>query len=74
MKRRPFRFVEATVRFETEGGLGEKLLSRCAQSQIELEAVVPTATGFKGRVRARDYAALAKHARRCHCRVKVQER
>lgn len=31
---------------------GEKLLSRCAQSQIELEAVVPTATGFKGRVRA----------------------
>ena len=66
--------MEATVRFETEGGLGEKLLSRCAQSQIELEAVVPTATGFKGRVRARDYAALAKHARRCHCRVKVQER
>lgn len=66
--------MEATVRFETEGGLGEKLLSRCAQSQIELEAVVPTATGFKGRVRARDYAALAKHARHCHCRVKVQER
>ncbi len=44
--------MEATVRFETQGGLGEKLLSRCAQSQIELEAVVPTATVFKGRVRA----------------------
>ena len=48
MKRRPFRFVEATVRFETEGGLGEKLLSRCAQSQIELEAVVPTGHRFQG--------------------------
>ena len=64
MRRKPFRFVEATVRFETEGGLGEKLLSRCARDQIELEAVTPTATGFRGRVRARDYAALAKHARR----------
>lgn len=74
MRRKPFRFVEATVRFETEGGLGEKLLSRCARDQIELEAVTPTATGFKGRVRARDYAALAKHARRCHCRIQVKER
>lgn len=36
MRRKPFRFVEATVRFETEGGLGEKLLSRCACDQIEL--------------------------------------
>lgn len=74
MRRKPFRFVEATVRFETEGGLGEKLLSRCARDQIELEAVTPTATGFRGRVRARDYAALAKHARRCHCHVRVKER
>lgn len=74
MRRKPFRFVEATVRFETEGGLGEKLLSRCACDQIELEAVTPTATGFRGRVRARDYAALAKHARRCHCHVRVKER
>lgn len=74
MGKNRFRFVEATVRFETEGGLGEQLFSRCAQGQIRLEGITPTATGFSGRVRAQDYPALARYAKKYHCRLRIKER
>ena len=69
-----WNFWSGAVRFEIQGGQGERFLNSCAAADIPVQCVVPTPTGFMAQVPARDYTRLHRLARKARCRLNVRER
>lgn len=62
------------VRFRTEGGDAEKLLTACAGQGIPVSGVRATALGFTAWTPARCYHRLRPLARRSHTRVRLAKK
>lgn len=72
--RMALRYLAGYVEAVCRGGFAERFLSACMAAGLDLFDVRPGADGVRFCVRARDYAAAARAAKKCQCRVRIERK
>ncbi|MEF9984159.1 MAG: sporulation protein YqfD [Oscillospiraceae bacterium] len=68
------RYFKGSVRFKTQGVMGEELITNCVREKIPLSRIVGDELGFSATINIDDYKKVAKLSRKLGMRTKLEEK